>query len=64
MSKQTNTPATTEKVKKMSQARTVFQANATLPRKDVIALFQANCGLSAAGAATYYQTLKKEAAQA
>lgn len=62
MSKSTTTP-NTAKLNKMKDARAVFvsMSGEGKPRKDIIAAFQSTCSLSAAGAATYYQTLKKEA---
>lgn len=47
---------------KAAIARQIFNDVGTqLPRKDVIARFQAEAGLTPAGAATYYQNMKKDA---
>lgn len=50
---------------KASKARAVMAeyiaTHDELIRKDVIALFVAECGLSVAGAATYFQNLRTEA---
>ena len=49
---------------KMDKARVVFKAmfgNDGIKRKDIIEKFIADCGLTKAGASTYYAKLKKEA---
>jgi len=54
-------------VNKAAIARQIYaEVGATLPRKDVLARFQKEAHLTTAGAATYYQLIKKntELAQA
>lgn len=47
---------------KAAVARAIFNDVGTkLPRKDVIKRFQEEAGLTPAGAATYYQNMKKDA---
>lgn len=49
-------------VNKAAVAREIFNATASdVPRKDVLQRFMAEAGLTKAGAATYYQNMKKEA---
>ena len=53
---------TTTPVSKASVAREIFALNfGKVARKDVIALFMSEAGLTKAGAATYYQKFKKAA---
>lgn len=49
---------------KLSICRTIFAANPTLTRKDMIAKFVSEAGATEKGAATYYATCKKEASDA
>lgn len=47
---------------KASVARQIFNSAAPdTPRKDILARFQSDAGLTKAGAATYYQNMKKDA---
>ena len=45
---------------KQDRARAIYVANRKLARKDVIAKFVAEVGMTPAGAATYYQNFKKK----
>ena len=67
---QMTNPAVAEEVKqptKADKARTIFQANwpailgGKVVRKDVIALLKKQAGLTAHGAATYYQNMVSKA---
>lgn len=51
---------------KMTQATLVYKQmtnKADTSRKDIINAFVANCGLTPAGAATYYNTIKNKLAK-
>ena len=51
---------------KMAQATLVYQqmiSKADVSRKDIISAFVAKCGLTSAGAATYYNTIKNKLAK-
>jgi hypothetical protein len=50
-----------KKETKADQARVIFTRLAGSARKDVVAAFQSEIGLSAAAAATYFQNIKKSA---
>jgi len=45
---------------KLDKCRALFRFNGAWERKEVIALFVSDAGCTAAGAATYYATIKKE----
>lgn len=48
---------------KMDRAIEIYHANPGLQRKDYIALFKSELGMTDAGASTYYQTVKSAAQQ-
>lgn len=48
------------KPSKMDKAVEIMKANPKLVRKDIIALFMSDAGLTKAGASTYYQLVQKK----
>ena len=57
-------PAKVAKETKADKARVIYGRMAGAARKDVVAAFQAELGLSAAGSATYFQNIKASLAKA
>lgn len=58
---ETATPVAPKAPSKADVARAIFAEMTGAARKDVIARFISEAGLTKAGAATYYQNLKKAA---
>jgi hypothetical protein len=57
----TTTITTAQSASKAEKARAIFGEMQNSPRKDVVARFVTDAGLTEKGAATYYQNFRKEA---